>query len=321
MSARVNFSMRVEQLPLLGRREARGAAARGHARGPADAVDVVLRRRAAGRSSRRGRSRRRRCPRAAMSVATSTRYGPLAGTLERDAALRLRAVGVDARDLVARALDAFATLSARRFVRVKTSVESSSALEQRRAAARASRAARRGRPAARRAPPSCRCGAPPPAPGRAGARARTRRPRRHRRREEQRLPLPSGRAARIRVSWGLNAHVEHPVGLVEDEDLDAVELRGPCCRWSTSRPGVATIDLVPSRSAARCSPMPTPPITSGAAHVAPAAEALQLVADLDAPAPASARGRARAGPRFAASRSMIGRRNAAVFPCRSRRCR
>ena len=46
----------------------------------------------------------------------------------------------------------------------------------------------------------------------------------HRRREQEGLPLPRQRAARC-GAWLDEAHVEHAVGLVEDEDLDGVEVR------------------------------------------------------------------------------------------------
>jgi hypothetical protein len=36
------------------------------------------------------------------------------------------------------------------------------------------------------------------------------------------------------------AHVEHPVGLVEDEDLDVERSMVPWPTWSSRRPGVAT---------------------------------------------------------------------------------
>ncbi len=48
--------------------------------------------------------------------------------------------------------------------------------------------------------------------------------RRHRRREEQRL-APRGKVLEDAADVGQEAHVEHPVRLVEDEDLEAGELR------------------------------------------------------------------------------------------------
>jgi hypothetical protein len=48
--------------------------------------------------------------------------------------------------------------------------------------------------------------------------------RRHRRREEERLPL-RGHVLQHAADVGQEAHVEHAVGLVEDEDLEAGELR------------------------------------------------------------------------------------------------
>src|SRR5919108_629836 len=44
-----------------------------------------------------------------------------------------------------------------------------------------------------------------------------------RRREEERLPLPRDQADDP-IDGALEAHVEHPVGLVEDEHADPVEL-------------------------------------------------------------------------------------------------
>ena len=46
---------------------------------------------------------------------------------------------------------------------------------------------------------------------------------------------------------GDEAHVEHPVGLVEDEDLDLAEVdRAAGPTWSRSRPGVATRISMPA---------------------------------------------------------------------------
>jgi hypothetical protein len=65
-----------QQLAFRCRRQRRCMAGRFRTRGAADAVDVVLRRMAGGRSSRRGTIPTTSMPRAAMSVATSTRYAP-----------------------------------------------------------------------------------------------------------------------------------------------------------------------------------------------------------------------------------------------------
>ena len=62
---------------------------------------------------------------------------------------------------------------------------------------------------------------------------------------------------------GEEAHVEHAVGLVEHEDLEA-------CRASRTGsgsdraggPGVATMTSTPLRKACSCGPMPTPPKTA-----------------------------------------------------------
>ena len=46
--------------------------------------------------------------------------------------------------------------------------------------------------------------------------------------------------ARRSANVGDEAHVEHPVGLVQDEDLDLAEVAVRWPTWSSSRPGVAT---------------------------------------------------------------------------------
>ena len=59
-----------------------------------------------------------------------------------------------------------------------------------------------------------------------------------------------GSSARILLDVRQEAHVEHPVGLVEDEDLDLAEVGDAV--WptrSSSRPGVATRISTPPRSA------------------------------------------------------------------------
>ena len=55
------------------------------------------------------------------------------------------------------------------------------------------------------------------------------------------------------------AHVEHAVGLVEDEVRDAVEAHEPCCMRSSRRPGVATSMSGAARSAISCRCWLTPP--------------------------------------------------------------
>ena len=76
---------------------------------------------------------------------------------------------------------------------------------------------------------------------------------RHRRREEEGLPF----------RWQLvddppdvvdEAHVEHPVGLVEDKRFDGPGCTSPCDIRSRSRPGVATRMSIPRRSACDCGP-------------------------------------------------------------------
>ena len=69
--------------------------------------------------------------------------------------------------------------------------------------------------------------------------------RRHRRREERRL-LVGRRRREDRLEVLGEAHVEHLVGLVEDDDAHAG--RGAAClrlMWSSARPGVATTTSTP----------------------------------------------------------------------------
>ena len=44
------------------------------------------------------------------------------------------------------------------------------------------------------------------------------------------------------------AHVEHAIGFVEYQEFDFRQVDGPCCMWSSSRPGVATTMSTPLRS-------------------------------------------------------------------------
>ena len=77
------------------------------------------------------------------------------------------------------------------------------------------------------------------------------------RREEQVLALRQQREDLLDVAN--EAHVEHAVGFVEDQDLDArqIEVRWPT--WSSRRPGVATRMSTRLRRALICGLMPTPP--------------------------------------------------------------
>ena len=119
----------------------------------------------------------------------------------------------------------FATRSARRFVRVKTSVVTSSRSRSARSSASFSCCVGEEDAAARRARRWSRCARPRRGRGRAGAPARSRRPPAAIVAEKSIVCRFFGSRARIRVELGLEPHVEHPVGLVEDEDLDVVELR------------------------------------------------------------------------------------------------
>ena len=56
------------------------------------------------------------------------------------------------------------------------------------------------------------------------------------------------------------AHVEHLVGLVEDDHREPVERAGvPRPRWSSARPGVATTTSTPRSSAVSWRPIGWPP--------------------------------------------------------------
>ena len=77
------------------------------------------------------------------------------------------------------------------------------------------------------------------------------------RREEERLAIVRGQRDDP-VDGRAEAHVEHPVGLVEDEDADLAERDEPRAIRSSSRPGVAT--RMSARPAALIwGPKPTPP--------------------------------------------------------------
>jgi hypothetical protein len=85
--------------------------------------------------------------------------------------------------------------------------------------------------------------------------------RRHGRREEQGLP----RLGQLRADFldvGDEAHVEHPVGFVDDQQLAAGEQILPRPNRSISRPGVAIRTSTPFSSALTWSPICTPPISS-----------------------------------------------------------
>ena len=85
------------------------------------------------------------------------------------------------------------------------------------------------------------------------------------------------------------AHVEHPVGLVEDEDLDRREVDVPCFIRSSSRPGVATTMSTPARSCCFWPPSDVPPYRT--AERAPRGTSLRRP---EAAAPRRARHRRRA---------------------------
>ena len=117
------------------------------------------------------------------------------------------------------------------------------------------------------------------------------------------------------------AHVQHLVGLVEHEDLDAGERRRRARRCGRAGgPGVATSTSTPRASASRCGPMADAAEHGGdrdAEVLAVGAEALgDLASRVRASATAPARGSraAAAGLRLAARRCRMGSAKAAVLP-------
>ncbi len=84
--------------------------------------------------------------------------------------------------------------------------------------------------------------------------------RRHGRREQQRLPRRR-QLGDHSLDVVDEAHVEHAVGLVEDEDRDAVEADMALLHEveQAARPGVATTMSGPRASASVCGFWPTPP--------------------------------------------------------------
>ena len=296
---------------LLRRGEARGAAARRRPRGAADAVDVVL-----------GDVRQ-------VEVHDVTDVGDVDAAggdvgrdehavgavlepVERHPPLRRRAVGVDPRDLVAGAGDLLPDLvraplrpgEHERRVRV--------ALEQR-GAAGASLAATRGTPAARRAPRSSRCAPPRRGPDRADARGRSRPPRPRSWRRRAASAAASATGAGSGSSCGLKPMSS--IRSASSSTSTSMPSRSalPCARWSTSRPGVAMTISRRSRSACACPPMPTPPMITAPRTRRPWPKRSSSSPICRASSRVGARTSARV-PILPASRSRIGRRNAAVLP-------
>ena len=103
---------------------------------------------------------------------------------------------------------------------------------------------------------------------------------RHGGREEQRLPL--GRQLADDAADVVDeAHVEHAVGFVEHEHLDAGRgWTARCCIRSSRRPGVATRTSTPFASARICGLMFTPPMASATRRAQVAAVGLEAVDDL-----------------------------------------
>ena len=79
---------------------------------------------------------------------------------------------------------------------------------------------------------------------------------------------------------GLEPHVEHPVGLVEDEDLDLVELRGALLEV-VDEPARRRDDHLVVAELRGLVPHPDAADDDGAADVARLAEALELLGDLE----------------------------------------
>jgi hypothetical protein len=79
---------------------------------------------------------------------------------------------------------------------------------------------------------------------------------------------------------GLEAHVEHPVGLVEDEHLDVPELRRALLQVIDEAPRRGDDHLAPLLEGPDLLPHADAADDRGAAHVTPPAEPLQLLGDL-----------------------------------------
>ena len=280
IAARTSRSIATSRSCSSGEVKRRGAAARGGAGGAADAVDVVLRHvrqvevhdvaDLGDVDAARGDVGR-----------DEDAVGAVLEPVERHPALRLRAVGVDAGDLVAGAPDPLpdavrAPLRAgederRRVVAVEEREQQGELLlllgEE-----DLLLGARGGGPAARHLDPD--------RVHEVGARE-VRDLAAHRRGEEQRLPLLRD-AREDPVELGLEPHVEHAVGLVEDEHLDR-RRAWPCPAAGDRRagPGVAMTTSARRRSASICAAMPTPPMITAPRTLRRAAEPLELLADLE----------------------------------------
>jgi hypothetical protein len=103
------------------------------------------------------------------------------------------------------------------------------------------------------------------------------------------------------------AHVEHAVGLVQHQDLDADRSTVRCSMWSSRRPGVATTMSTPRLSASICGLMPTPPKMAATRRMRSCA-----VVASDSCTCAPARGWAPAPARRGLPRAATGRRPAAL---------
>ena len=257
-------------------------------------------------------------PRAAMSVATSTRISPVRNAASARVALALRLVAVDGVGGMPRSSSVFTTRSAPCLVRVKTSARSTGSLLQKLAQhARLSRGvdwmtrwAIRSTVVARRRHRDA-TGIAQDGVG------EFRDVLRHGGREQQRLALE--RQLGDDLADGMDeAHVEHAVGFVEHQDLDLVKRQPVALTRSIRRPGVATRMSVPA-----ITERPACPWHAADDHGGPrrdvAAIGLEAVADLARQARASAQSTSarrswRAAGCGVPERWRIGSANAAVLP-------
>jgi hypothetical protein len=99
-------------------------------------------------------------------------------------------------------------------------------------------------------------------------------------REEERLTLPRDLGLDA-IDLGLEPHVQHPVGLVEDEDLDPVELGGALLQVVDEPAGGSDEDLAAIAQRLRLTAYPHAADHHRAADVPPLGEALELPADLE----------------------------------------
>ena len=141
-------------------------------------------------------------------------------------------------------------------------------------------------------------------------------PGRHRGREEDRLAA-GGRLGQDRFDVLGEAHVEHLVGLVEDDHLAAPPRRRvPRAMWSRARPGVATTTSTPRFEGPELAGDRLPAVDGDDAGAEVPPVAVHRLGDLHRPAPGWAPAPAPPAPSRDpwASRSSTGRAKAAVLP-------